>query len=73
MRVRPKVLDKPTILPPPLLGWSPPPYQWIKINTNGFIAACGGIARDHNGKLIVAWSLTLGLCTITAVELWAIF
>ena len=36
------------------------------------LASCGGIAQDHNGNLVAAWSLNLGFCTVTTTELWAI-
>ena len=59
--------------------WSPPPHHWIKINTNGSLlgdlanASCGGIARNHHGNFVAAWSFNVGTCSITTSELWGIF
>ena len=58
------------------VAWIPPLFNWKKVYTDGSflsdssLASCGGIARDHNGNFIAAWSLNLGHCTITATELW---
>lgn len=35
-------------------------------------AACGGVLRDHNGKLIFAYASHLGNCSVVAAELWDI-
>jgi hypothetical protein len=35
--------------------WTPPPANWIKLNTDGsFIGAAGAVIRDHCGNVILA-------------------
>lgn len=37
----------------PPVGWSKPPMQWVKVNTDGSVnclrtkAGCGGLIRDN--------------------------
>ena len=59
--------------------WNPAPQGWITINTDGSLmgqvasAACGGIARNHEGRFVAAWSVNIENCSITAAELWGVF
>lgn len=56
--------------------WSPPPEEWVKINSDGSLfpeshrAACGGILRDHQGRFLAGYSVKLGNCSILKAELW---
>nr|KYP56524.1 Putative ribonuclease H protein At1g65750 family [Cajanus cajan] len=59
------------------IRWYPPPRDSCKLNCDGAvsygIASCGGVARDHNGNFIMAFSCKLGNCSVVQAELWAIF
>ena len=50
-----------------------------KINTDGSLlgnaslVACGGIARNHEGRFMAAWSINIGNCSVMAAELWGVF
>lgn len=59
-----------------LIGWSPPPALWVKINTNGGynsasrIATTGVLLRDDNGNWILGFSYHAGSCSITKAKMW---
>ncbi|CAL1375573.1 unnamed protein product [Linum trigynum] len=59
------------------LAWSPPPQDWMCVNTDGSEkqpgseAAGGGIIRDWMGKCMGAFVENLGVCTITRAEIMA--
>ncbi|GLT93612.1 hypothetical protein SLE2022_113960 [Rubroshorea leprosula] len=63
---------------PRLFSWTPPPPNWIKINTDGSVmgnpgpAGCGGILRDSQGQWIMGFIRNIGDTTVLAAELWAI-
>ncbi|XP_070040593.1 uncharacterized protein [Nicotiana tomentosiformis] len=59
--------------------WGKPPNNWIKINTDGrsnsedLLAGIGGIVRDKNGSLVMAFAKKLYFCTNNTAELSATF
>ncbi|KAK8606351.1 hypothetical protein V6N13_030637 [Hibiscus sabdariffa] len=61
-----------------LSGWSLPTPGRIKLNTDGAqwgpagCFACGGIARDHEGRWLFGFNKALGRCSIKEAELWGI-
>ncbi|GLT74599.1 hypothetical protein SLA2020_463870 [Shorea laevis] len=63
---------------PRLLGWNPPPPNWIKINTDGFVmgdpgpAGYGGLLRESQGQWTMGFIKNIGDTTALANELWAI-
>ncbi|CAL1382373.1 unnamed protein product [Linum trigynum] len=62
---------------PQQLAWTPPPQDWVCVNTDGSVkqpgseAAGGGIIRDWTGKCMGAFVENLGVCTITRAEIMA--
>ncbi|XP_027348285.1 uncharacterized protein LOC113859799 [Abrus precatorius] len=60
-----------------VIRWSPPLKDSCKLNCDGAvsngIASCGGVARDHNGQFIMAFSGDLGSCSVVQAELWTIY
>ena len=67
---RPSLTIKPVI-------WEKPPSSWIKVNTDGSsslgnqTSGIGGIVRDGNGDLIMAFSKKLHFCTNNQAEIQA--
>lgn len=61
-----------------LIGWNPPPYEWLALNTDGAAkgtpgeAGAGGIFRDHTGKVLGFFSQKLGICSAIHAEFCAI-
>ncbi|KAK4716367.1 hypothetical protein R3W88_014705 [Solanum pinnatisectum] len=60
-----------------MVEWTKPPDKWVKINTDGS-ALCnpgtigaGGIIRNPNGELILAFSTLLGKGTNNQAEVEA--
>ncbi|KAK4252645.1 hypothetical protein QN277_014390 [Acacia crassicarpa] len=57
--------------------WSPPPYDWCKINVDGAVTAdgslagCGGVLRDARGVWLSGFSYHLGICSALEAEEWA--
>ena len=60
------------------IGWQPPPFGFIKLNTNGFVlgnlghTSVGGILRDSNGNWIRVFSHKLGIANSLVAELWGL-
>lgn len=56
-----------------------PPSGWVKLNTDGSSrgnpgeATGGGLIRDETGKWLVGFGLNIGICSVTAAELWALY
>ncbi|KAM0862719.1 hypothetical protein ACQ4PT_045084 [Festuca glaucescens] len=50
-------------------SWSAPPEGWIKVNTDasfsgsGIPAGAGAVARDHNGKVVIASCSPIARCS----------
>ncbi|CAN1764375.1 Putative ribonuclease H protein At1g65750 [Linum perenne] len=56
------------------VAWSPAPDPWITLNTDGSVseqkhAAAGGALRTRSGDLLVAYTMNLGVCSITRAEI----
>ncbi|CAN1163406.1 Putative ribonuclease H protein At1g65750 [Linum perenne] len=53
----------------------PPPPQWVTLNSNSSVlretgwVASGGLFRDVDGHCLAAYSMNLGICSITRAEL----
>ncbi|KAL1562504.1 hypothetical protein AAHA92_05078 [Salvia divinorum] len=58
-----------------LVRWHRPPPSWLKVNTDGSSfgtsSSCGGIFRDHRGKVMASFSTQLGEGTAFEAELAA--
>ena len=60
------------------VSWSPGPHPFITLNTDWSsiratsLTGAGSLARDHNGKWILCYSLHLRKFTRLMAELWAI-
>ncbi|CAL1366987.1 unnamed protein product [Linum trigynum] len=58
------------------VGWRPAPTGWITVNSDGSLlrpsgsTAVGGALRDWQGRLLGAYTMNLGKCTITRAEIW---
>ena len=63
---------------PHLVRWYPPPFPYLKLNTDGSAlvnpgpAGVGGVLRDHRGQWISSFSLRGGFATNNMVELAAV-
>ena len=61
-----------------LVGWSPPPVHWLKLNTDGAfratrgMASAEGIIRDENGDWISGFGMHIGPSSPLQAELWAV-
>ena len=61
-----------------LLGWTPPPLGFFKLNTDGLaqgnlgFACAGGLIRDSAGSWIRGFLHSIGFTTSLAVELWGL-
>lgn len=61
-----------------LVGWSPPPGGFFKLNTDGSVsknpgrAGVGGLIRDHNGRWIGGFGRPLGITNSLMAEAWAL-
>ncbi|CAI9113041.1 OLC1v1013568C1 [Oldenlandia corymbosa var. corymbosa] len=61
-----------------LLAWSPPPTEWIKLNTDGALntntgwATVGGLLRDCTGGWCGGFSMNIGYCSIAGAEIWGL-
>ncbi|CAN1169907.1 Putative ribonuclease H protein At1g65750 [Linum perenne] len=57
------------------IAWDPGPIGWVTVNTDGSVnpqtrkAAAGGLLRDANGRCFHAFTMNLGVCSITRAEL----
>ncbi|CAN1147969.1 hypothetical protein LINPERHAP1_LOCUS24474 [Linum perenne] len=57
------------------IAWEPGPTDWVTINTDGSFtpairkASVGGIIRTSDGRGLVAFTMNLGMCTITRAEI----
>ncbi|CAN1127411.1 Putative ribonuclease H protein At1g65750 [Linum perenne] len=55
--------------------WDPGPIGWVTVNTDGSVnpqtrkAAAGGLLRDVDGRCLHAFTMNLGVCSITRAEL----
>ncbi|EEF39362.1 conserved hypothetical protein [Ricinus communis] len=61
-----------------LIGWSRPPLNGRKLNTDGAVkrsSGCAnsrGVLRTSDGKLVVGFMVNLGNCSVLMVELWSV-
>ncbi|CAL1360456.1 unnamed protein product [Linum trigynum] len=61
------------------IGWKAPPSGWRKLNVDGAanqnlgIAGAGGVLGDDSSTWIGGFVSSLGSCTATMAELWAIY
>ena len=61
-----------------LVGWKKPPKGRSKLNMDGGVHECSGIAgargvlRNEEGLLIHGFSINLGCCSVQEAELWAV-
>lgn len=61
------------------MDWSPPPENWLKLNTDGVskgnpgTAGGRGIFRDSRNLFISAYTFHCGVCNAITAELWAVF
>ena len=59
-----------------LIGWTPPPTGFVKLNTDGSVlcnpghASSEGLLRDSNGNWIQGFSHFLGITNSLVAELW---
>ncbi|KAF7822906.1 reverse transcriptase [Senna tora] len=57
--------------------WTPPPLDWLKLNTDGSCTnseiGAGGLLRDHSGRWISGFSVFIGIGNALLAELWAVF
>ncbi|KAM1823097.1 hypothetical protein ACFX14_025043 [Malus domestica] len=73
--ISPNSYKAPSIVP---VLWLPPPFSWVKVNTDGLAkgnpgpAACGGVFRDSAGYFLGGFSLSLGHRTSFYAELHAV-
>ncbi|TQD76419.1 hypothetical protein C1H46_038047 [Malus baccata] len=73
--ISPNSCKAPSIVP---VRWHPPPFSWVKVNTDGLAkgnpgpAACGGVFRDSAGYFLGGFSLCLGHRTSFYAELHAV-
>ncbi|CAN1175298.1 Putative ribonuclease H protein At1g65750 [Linum perenne] len=57
------------------IAWDPGPPGWLSLNTDGSFdrnrqgATTGGLLRDEYGRCLFAFTMNLGLCSITRAEL----
>ncbi|CAN1830176.1 Putative ribonuclease H protein At1g65750 [Linum perenne] len=57
------------------ISWKAGPHGWITLNSDGSVqvqqgkAAAGGILIDSNGNCILAYTMNLGICSITRAEI----
>ncbi|KAF7844735.1 putative reverse transcriptase [Senna tora] len=60
------------------ISWEAPSAGWIKLNIDGSHqgatgnSACGGVARDDNGKWIFGFIKNLGKKNSTVAEMWGV-
>ncbi|KAF5461917.1 hypothetical protein F2P56_017977 [Juglans regia] len=72
-------LDIPVLFPKPkrvrVVKWHRPRQGWVKLNTDGSsfgnpgTSGAGGVIRDEDGRLLLAYSVPLGLGTNNFAEL----
>lgn len=61
------------------VGWTPPPMDWCKLNTDGVVknnpgfASCGGVLRDCCGRWIMGLGHYLGIATVTEAKIWGLY
>ncbi|CAN1229009.1 Putative ribonuclease H protein At1g65750, partial [Linum grandiflorum] len=59
-------------------SWLSPSPEWVAPNFDGSVileagkAAAGGLFRDSDGRCLAAYSMNLGICSITIAELRAV-
>ncbi|CAN1743093.1 Putative ribonuclease H protein At1g65750 [Linum perenne] len=57
------------------VSWKAGPHGWFTLSSDGSLqgqqgrAAAGGILRDNNGNCILAYTMNLGICSITRAEI----
>ncbi|EOY02376.1 LINE-type retrotransposon LIb DNA, Insertion at the S11 site-like protein [Theobroma cacao] len=62
-----------------LIGWAPPPVDWIALNSDGAyksgkgVASVGGVLRHSNGSWIIGYGCKSGTSTAYRAELWGVF
>ncbi|CAI0422608.1 unnamed protein product, partial [Linum tenue] len=58
------------------VGWRPAPTGWLTVKSGDSLlrlsgsTVVGGALRDGHGCFLGDYSMNLGKCTITRVELW---
>ena len=63
---------------PLLIGWSPPPTGFVKLNFDGFAfgnlgsTGAGGVLRDCSGKWISGFACHIGFTTSFVAKLWGL-
>ena len=59
--------------------WSPLTQEWVKVNTDGANSSSScqaiarGVIRDWCERWVAGFAMHIGICSITAAELWGIF
>ena len=61
-----------------LINWTLPPDGWVKLNSDGSVAAelkasCGGILRGSSGEFLGGFVANLRICPIIVRELWGTY
>ncbi|CAN1178075.1 Putative ribonuclease H protein At1g65750 [Linum perenne] len=57
------------------IAWDPGPENWVTLNSDGSVdtqrgkAAAGGLVRNSEGRCLLAFSMNLGICSVTRAEL----
>ncbi|CAN1132984.1 Putative ribonuclease H protein At1g65750 [Linum perenne] len=57
------------------ISWDPGPSDWVTLNSDGAVkttsgkASAGGVLRDDRGRILKAYTINLGVCSITRAEL----
>ncbi|CAN1189431.1 Putative ribonuclease H protein At1g65750 [Linum perenne] len=57
------------------VSWDPEPEGWVTLNSDGSVrfdskkATAGGLLRNMKGRLLFAFTMNLGCCSITRAEL----
>ena len=63
---------------PLLIGWSPPPTGFVKLNSDGSAfgnpgsTGAGGVLRDCSGKWIIGFACHIGFTTSFVAKLWGL-
>ncbi|CAN1777535.1 Putative ribonuclease H protein At1g65750 [Linum perenne] len=57
------------------ISWDSGPSDWVTLNSDGAVkttsgkASAGGVLRDDRGRILKAYTINLGVCSITRAEL----
>ncbi|CAN1796987.1 Putative ribonuclease H protein At1g65750 [Linum perenne] len=58
-----------------VISWTPGPSGWLVLNTDGSVdhrtgkAVAGGLVRDAEGRCLLAFTMNIGICSITRAEM----